>query len=425
MADSKNNELKMCQACRALIPASATRCEMCGADGHYAERGGNDEAAWGGLGAWPVTTLVLSLNVLLYAIELLYQMRVGGATGLAVSPSGPISNWFGASNRDIFQTGEWWRLLASCFLHGGPLHILFNSMALLQAGRLAETIFGRSQYICLYVLAGIGGNWLAIWLDKTPRGVQVVGASGAIFGLIAALAVYGYRRGDLLGQSLRQDMVYWLLYGLVMSFLPGLNISWQAHLGGAIVGAGLALLMPDMETLRQRLAGVRIVQALAVLVWLTIAGTGALMARNLVRQNGADRVIAADQFVSNVWRNQERLALLLEAVEQKQRPNPPEAVADVTPAQLAAGVDRTYKALCSDTGALERLPEIDAQSAQLFRQMAANLRARCDHPLPPPRAEDFKSFAPYLAQAEKAKEFEDLYEAYRAWLMQVAKQYGL
>jgi rhomboid protease GluP len=221
------NDLKMCQSCRALIPANAARCEMCGAEGHYAARTGvSTGESFGLLANWPVTTLLLTLNVLVYALTLLYQLRLfaqlDDAPGFSMSPYPIVNDGFGTSHPGIRQNGEWWRLLASCFLHGGPIHLLFNSMALMQAGRIAEEVFGRAQYICLYILGGVAGNLLAIMF-----GARVVGASGALFALIAGLAVYGYKRRDTLGRNLRQDMIYWLLYGLAISFLPG--ISMAAH----------------------------------------------------------------------------------------------------------------------------------------------------------------------------------------------------
>jgi rhomboid protease GluP len=417
-----SNGMKMCQSCRALIPANATRCEMCGAEGHYAARARDDEAAFGMFAAWPVTTLLLSLNVVIYGLTLLYQMRLfeqlDQPLGFSLTPHPVVNDGFGTSQPGLWWSGEVWRLIASCFLHGGPFHLLMNSLALMQAGRMAEEAFGRAQYICLYLLGGLGGNLLAVWF-----GSRVVGASGAVFGLIAALAVYGYRRNDEYGRYLRQSMLYWLFYGLAISFFPG--VSMAAHAGGALVGAGLAFVLKDIDELRQSLLRVRFAQALAALVWVALAGTGVLMARNVMRQHQALQIRLAAERVYTVWLNQLQLNRLLAGVALKQASGAAASAELPELPELASAVDSTYKKLCSDAGAVGRLPATDEQSAQLYRRMAANLRARCDQPLPAPKAEDPASFAAFNQQSEQGRELDQLMKEYEQWLQQKAASLGL
>ena len=409
--------IKMCQSCRALISANAVRCEMCGAEGHYAARQMDDEAALGLFAAWPMTALLLTLNIIVYGLTLLYQQRLFSQLDqpleFSLTPIGLVNDGFGTSHPGLWQAQEAWRLIASCFLHGGPFHLLMNSMAILQAGRMAEEVFGRAQYICLYLLSGVAGNLLAIWF-----GTRVVGASGALFGLIAALAVYGYRRRDAFGQNLRQNMVYWLLYGLAISFFPG--VSWQAHVGGLLVGGALALILRDIDELRRSLLRIRLAQGLAVLAWLAIAGTGTLMARNVMRQNQTLLIRLSAERVYTVWLNQLRLTRLLAGVALKQAGG--DAHHQQLPAwpDLAVAVDKTYKELCSDAGSLGRLTATDERSAQLYQQMSANLRARCNQPLPPPKADDPASFTAYQTQNEQGRELENLLKQYEQWLEQKA-----
>jgi len=409
--------MKMCQSCRALIPANAVRCEMCGAEGHYAARQMDDEAALGLFAAWPVTALLLTLNIVVYGLTLLYQQRLFSQLdqplGFSLTPIGLVNDGFGTSHSGLWQNGEAWRLVASCFLHGGPFHLLMNSLAIMQAGRLAEEVFGRAQYICLYLLSGVGGNLLAVWY-----GTRVVGASGALFGLIAALAVYGYRRRDAFGQGLRQNMVYWLLYGLAISFFPG--VSMTAHVGGLLVGGALAFILLDSDELRRSLLRVRLAQSLAVLAWLVIAGTGTLMARNVLRQNQTLLIQLSAERVYTVWLNQLRLNRLLAGVALKQAGG--DANHQQLPAwpDLASAVDKTYKELCSDAGSLGRLTATDEKSAQLYQQMSANLRARCDQPLSPPKADEPASFTAYQQQNAQGQELEKLLKEYELWLEQKA-----
>lgn len=409
------NDLKMCQSCRALIPANAPRCEMCGAEGHYAARPASTNGETMGLFAnWPITTLLLTANVLIYALGLLYQMRLfaqeGEAQSFSLTPHPYVNEIFGSSLPNIRQTGEWWRLLASCFLHGGPIHLLFNSMALIQAGRIAEEVYGRAQYICLYLITGVAGNYLAIMF-----GSRVVGASGAIFGLIAALAVYGYRNFN---SRLRQDMVYWLLYGLAMSFFPG--ISMAAHAGGAVAGAALAFVLQDQDHLLKSFTRTRFAQALGAVACVLILATGFIAVRNVLRQSEALRVATAAERVYTVWLNHLRLNKLMAGAQLRQAT--PEVSTDELPslANFAKQLDQTQKALCSDIGALERLPNSDEQDEQLYKRLANQLRARCDKPVnisPNGSEAELKtSLAALQKQAANGPELDQTMQEYERWL---------
>jgi membrane associated rhomboid family serine protease len=409
------NDLKMCQSCRALIPANAPRCEMCGAEGHYAARTGFTDSESTGLFAnWPVTTVLLTANVVIYALGLLYQMRLfaqeGESPGFNLTPHPYVNEMFGSSLPNIPQTGEWWRLLASCFLHGGPIHLLFNSMALIQAGRIAEEVYGRAQYIWLYVITGVAGNYLAIMF-----GSRVVGASGALFGLIGAMAVYGYRNSI---SSLRQDMVYWLLYGLAMSFFPG--ISMAAHVGGAVVGAALAFVLQDQDHLRKSFTRTRIAQALGSVAFLLILTTGVLAGRNVISQSEARQIRAAAEHVYSVWVNHLNLGLYLKRALQQI--NPQSAAPDEPKlAALLKDVDQMQKALCSDIGAFERLSAKDATVVQLHQRMANQLRSRCNQPSStqePKTEQDLK--ASLIATQAQDQELKQIMKDYDQWLAEKA-----
>ncbi len=132
-----------------------------------------------------------------------------------------------------------WRLLTSMFAHSqisitsptSVLHILFNMYALILLGPVLEQLLGRGRFVALYLLSGLGGSVaVALLSPMTP----VLGASGAIFGLFGAYFVVA----RTLGGNQRQLLIV-IGINLVIGFiLPG--ISWQAHVGGLIVGAAVA-----------------------------------------------------------------------------------------------------------------------------------------------------------------------------------------
>lgn len=129
------------------------------------------------------------------------------------------------------QHGEWYRLATAPFLHVNTEHILFNMVALLIIGPPVEALLGRSRFVTVYVVAGLGGSVCSYLLSKPF--IEGVGASGAIFGLFGAYAVLARRHHF-------DTRTIGLLIGLqlAVSFLdPG--IDWRAHIGGLVVGAAV------------------------------------------------------------------------------------------------------------------------------------------------------------------------------------------
>lgn len=135
----------------------------------------------------------------------------------------------------VYTGSEPWRMLTSTFLHstGFLMHIAFNMYALYAIGQALEPMLGRLRFLLLYLIAGFGGS-VAVLLLEDPR-TGVVGASGAVFGLFGALLVVMKARGG----NYRPILIL-IAINLVLGFLPGVNISWQAHLGGLVTGAVLS-----------------------------------------------------------------------------------------------------------------------------------------------------------------------------------------
>jgi membrane associated rhomboid family serine protease len=126
-------------------------------------------------------------------------------------------------------SGEWYRLFTSMFLHEGPTHIALNMLSLWWIGPSVEAALGRSRYLTLYLLSGLGGSALSFLL--LPANTYGLGASGAIFGLLGGLFILVRRvHGDL------RPIVILIVLNLIFSFAVA-GIGWQAHLGGLVTGA--------------------------------------------------------------------------------------------------------------------------------------------------------------------------------------------
>jgi membrane associated rhomboid family serine protease len=137
---------------------------------------------------------------------------------------------------------ENYRLFTSLFLHLDVLHIVFNMITLLIVGPAVEVMLGKSRFLALYLIAGIGGNVLSYLI--APADQVSAGASGAIFGVLGAYVVLARLRRKPMGPVLAIIVI-----NLVIGFSG--NIEWQAHVGGLVVGSALALAYHYAATLRQ------------------------------------------------------------------------------------------------------------------------------------------------------------------------------
>lgn len=127
------------------------------------------------------------------------------------------------------QSFEPWRALTALFVHGSFWHIALNMLGLWMLGRILEPMLGWMRFTALYLISGLGGSLLVALIAPATT---VVGASGAIFGLLGALAVIGRK----LGGNISGILVI-LGINLALGFIPGFNIAWQAHVGGLVTGA--------------------------------------------------------------------------------------------------------------------------------------------------------------------------------------------
>ncbi|MCR6712170.1 MAG: rhomboid family intramembrane serine protease [Demequina sp.] len=137
----------------------------------------------------------------------------------------------------VFGVGtEPYRWVSSAFLHFGLFHIGMNMLVLWQFGTQLEPALGRLRFGLIYVLSMLGSSAMIVFIGgngESPHG----GASGAIFGLIAAFAVVLIKL-KMPAQGLIASAGIWLVAGF---FIGG--ISWQGHLGGAITGALVMFVM--------------------------------------------------------------------------------------------------------------------------------------------------------------------------------------
>jgi rhomboid protease GluP len=159
------------------------------------------------------TVMILLVNTALFLADYL-------------SPDLGLKQW-GASLPAPMMQGQWWRLITAGFLHGGVFHILMNSWVLFDLGAEVEQLYGTSRLIVFYFVSTITGFWTSSHLGG---GHISVGSSAGIFGLIGAMLAFGVTDRSALGAAVKALYMRWVIYGLIMSFLPG--VDFWAHMGG-------------------------------------------------------------------------------------------------------------------------------------------------------------------------------------------------
>ena len=139
----------------------------------------------------------------------------------------------------FIDNGEWYRLISSGFLHYGLIHVGMNMFLLWQLGQLLEPALNRGRFTLLYFAAMFGGSAGALALSPDAL---TGGASGAVFGLMAAAAIGLQQRGV---NPMKTGIGGTLILNLLITFtIPGISIG--GHVGGALMGAavGYAMLEP-------------------------------------------------------------------------------------------------------------------------------------------------------------------------------------
>jgi len=232
---SSRKKLVMCQVCRGLIEASAKTCPLCGRESVPPARISSAGLTTSGNF---FSLVILTINIVLFVLMSIVEVRNGGSGEAFIkSASGGVLNDFGALVPSLVRAGQWWRLVTFNFLHIGLMHLMFNSSALFSIGPQVEGIFGSQKFVFAYVATGIGSG-VASWMFL-PAGTA--GASGAIFGLIGLMAVYGYRLGGSFGRGLMRQMLIWGGIGIMFGFFIGANN--VAHVGGFVAGAALGFVL--------------------------------------------------------------------------------------------------------------------------------------------------------------------------------------
>jgi rhomboid protease GluP len=218
----------MCPNCRAFITTSDRTCPYCEHKvGPRAVEMRQPGEVLGGLipQAHFTTILILIINAGLFLATLWLERSVGDNYALLY-----LGAKFGPS---IFQGHEWWRLVTAGFLHGGWMHILMNSWVLYDLGAQTEQVYATPRFLVIYFAGTVGGFYMSA---RENPGILSIGASAGIMGLIGAMIAFGVANRSSVGTAIRNFYVRWVVYILVLGFIPGFSVDNWAHIGGLAAG---------------------------------------------------------------------------------------------------------------------------------------------------------------------------------------------
>ena len=184
-----------------------------------------------------VTRNLLYVNIIMYVATLINEDFMVGTFAMFF----PTSPYF-----------RWWQPITHMFMHGGFWHIFFNMYTLVMFGMVVERALGTKKYLWFYFITGLGAaalhtgvEWLELNYMDGGIGIlytPMVGASGAIFGVLVAFAMlYPQARLTLIFPPITLDAKWWVIIFIGIELVTGITgtamgIAHFAHLGGALFG---------------------------------------------------------------------------------------------------------------------------------------------------------------------------------------------
>ncbi len=171
---------------------------------------------------YKITFILIALNVAVF----IYTSIVGGDF---LNTNYYLIFEYGQVNGLIIYYGAYYQLFTSLFIHVSIIHLAGNMLFLLIFGLRGEEMFSLPEFLAVYFLSGLAGNLLSM-LPIMGLWIPSAGASGAIFGMFGACAVYARR-------SIGQSVVGALIFGFFLLMISaGENVNYLAHIGGLVMG---------------------------------------------------------------------------------------------------------------------------------------------------------------------------------------------
>jgi len=231
-------------------------------------------------------------------------------------------------NRFVFQVEkilvykDYKRLITSGFLHVSWMHLLFNMFTLYAFGGSLESYLGLFQYLLIYFASLLGGSLLSLYIHRNHAGYKSVGASGAIAGVIfGAIALFPGMEIGFFGIPLPiPAWIFGLAYMLISVY--GIkskkdNVGHDAHLGGALIGMVVAILMRPAVLLENYLPILIIAVPAIIFLYLIITRPHFLLVDNYFFRNQEDFYNIDHRYNQEKANRQKEIDRILEKIHKK------------------------------------------------------------------------------------------------------------
>ena len=258
----------MCRSCGAIVGAGEPQCAVCGAS-TTSQPARTTNQAQPDRETIRFARAVLSrpykFTIVLLVANLFVFMLMWESSGLTSSvlwqafPE-PVLIAYGAKLNYLIDAPnyQWWRFIAPMFIHINLFHVLVNMYSLLMVGPLVEKLYGSAKFVVFWIVTGIAGV-VGSYMTVRPQlatgtfarfifksvDLPSAGASGALFGLVGVLFVFGIKFRRELPEGFKRafgtGMLPIILINLFIGFVGRGFIDNAAHLGGLFSGAALAL----------------------------------------------------------------------------------------------------------------------------------------------------------------------------------------
>lgn len=204
-----------------------------------------------------VTWWLIASNVILFVMAYFYGFRLTDGFGFSAEVYQPVQMVFytGMKVNPQIVAGDWWRLPSSMWVHLDMLHLAFNVYGLYVLGPILEKFYGARRFFFLYLASGIIAAAASFLFNAVDSG----GASGAIYGLVGALGVFGLKHRRILPERVTRaftvGMFPWVALSIGIGFFDALPFDNAAHLGGLFSGAALAFILGSRLRARTKKVG--------------------------------------------------------------------------------------------------------------------------------------------------------------------------
>lgn len=188
-----------------------------------------------------VTAVLIVINVLVF----LYMEIIGSTENTQFLYEHGGMYW-----PAVLEGGQWYRLVTHMFVHSGGEHLLNNMFMLGILGYQIEKDYGPVKYLLTYFVCGIGGAVVSAMVEMNMgEAVVSIGASGAVFGIFGVMLVMIFKNRRQMGVVSAPRLL--ILFVLMVFGNMEEGVDWMAHLGGAVIGVVLALILYRPKTKRR------------------------------------------------------------------------------------------------------------------------------------------------------------------------------